>query len=53
MVRTKVRQPTRVEAQIVINHWLRQYNHTRRHQALKMRPPLPETLIRNGPELGG
>lgn len=28
-------------------------NHTRPHQALNMRPPVPETLIRNGPELGG
>ena len=25
--------------------WLRQYNHTRRHQALNMRPPVPETLL--------
>jgi len=23
------------------------------HQALNMRPTVPETLIRNGPELGG
>ena len=41
------------QAQIVINSWLRQYNHTRPHQALNMRPPVPETLRRNGPETGG
>ncbi|MCB4457332.1 integrase core domain-containing protein [Leisingera sp. McT4-56] len=37
------------QAQIVINCWLRQYNHTRPHQALNMRPPVPETLNQNGP----
>ena len=41
------------QAQIVINIWLRQYNHTRPHQALNMRPPVPETLLRNGPAVGG
>ncbi len=35
---------TTKQAQIVINHWLRQYNHTRTHQALNMPPPVPETL---------
>ncbi|QMU59821.1 MAG: transposase [Boseongicola sp.] len=44
---------TTKQAQIVINHWLRQYNRTRPHQALNMRPPVPETLIRNGTELVG
>ena len=44
---------TTKQAQVVINQWLRQYNHIRPHQALNMRPPVPETLIRNGPELGG
>ena len=44
---------TTKQAQIVINQWLRQYNHIRPHQALNMRPPVPETLIKNGPELGG
>ena len=44
---------TTKQAQIVINQWLRQYNHIRPHQALNMRPPVPETLIRNGTELGG
>ena len=48
---------TTEQAQIVINHWLRQYNHTRPHQALKMRPPVPETLIEkpqiSGPSTGG
>jgi len=41
------------QAQIVINQWLRQSNHIRPHQALNMRPPVPETLITNGIELGG
>ena len=44
---------TTKQAQIVINQWLRQYNHVRPHQALNMRPPVPETLITNGTELGG
>ncbi|MFA9475905.1 MAG: integrase core domain-containing protein [Filomicrobium sp.] len=37
------------QARVVINQWLRQYNHTRPHQALSMRPPVPETLRRSGP----
>jgi hypothetical protein len=32
-------------AQIVINQWLKQYNHIRPHHALAMRPPVPETLL--------
>ena len=32
------------QAQIVIGTWLKQYNHIRPHQALNMRPPVPETL---------
>lgn len=36
---------TTEQAQFVINHWLKQYNHTRPHQALNMRPPVPETLF--------
>jgi len=28
-------------------HW--HYNHIRTHQALNMRPPVPETLLKNGP----
>ncbi|WP_209509464.1 integrase core domain-containing protein [Ruegeria sp. HKCCE4150] len=44
---------TTKQAQIVINCWLRQYNHTRPHQALNMRPLIPETLVRNGTEHGG
>jgi transposase InsO family protein len=48
---------TTKQAQVVINHWLRQYNHTRPHQALNMRPPVPETLLDkppiSGPETGG
>ncbi|MEM8657875.1 MAG: integrase core domain-containing protein, partial [Pseudomonadota bacterium] len=35
---------TTKHAQIVINHWLTQYNHTRPHQALNMHPPAPETI---------
>ena len=35
---------TTKQAQIVINQWLRQYNHVRPHQALGMRPPMPETI---------
>jgi len=41
------------QAQIVINQWLRQYNHVRPHQALNMRPPVPETLYQTGTEIGG
>ena len=37
------------QARTVITRWLRQYNHIRPHQALNMRPPVPETLTRNGP----
>ncbi len=48
---------TTKQAQVVINHWLRQYNHTRPHQALKMRPPVPETLLEkhlfSEPDTGG
>ena len=44
---------TTKQAQAVINSWLKQYNHTRPHQALNMRPPVPETLRRNGPVIGG
>ena len=36
------------QAQIVINTWLEQYNQIRPHQALNMRPPAPETLLRSG-----
>ena len=32
------------QAQIVIDQWLKQYNHIRPHQALNMRPPVPETF---------
>ena len=44
---------TTKQAQIVINQWLRQYNDIRPNQALNMWPPAPETLVRNGTELGG
>ena len=37
------------QAQTVINTWLRQYNRVRPHQALGMRPPVPETLLQSGP----
>ena len=36
------------EAQIVIETWLKQYNHIRPHQALNMRSPVPETLTESG-----
>jgi transposase InsO family protein len=36
------------QAKTVIGKWLRQYNHIRPHQALKMRPPVPETLSKIG-----
>ena len=36
------------QAQVVINMWLKQYNHIRPHQALNMRPPIPETLNQTG-----
>ena len=32
------------QAQTVINRWLKQYNKIRPHQALRMRPPAPETI---------
>lgn len=32
------------QAQIVIEKWLKQYNHIRPHQSLGMRPPVPETI---------
>jgi len=36
------------QAQVVIETWLKQYNHIRPHQALNMRPPVPETLSESG-----
>ena len=36
------------QAQVVINTWLKQYNHIRPHQSLNMRPPVPETLQQSG-----
>jgi hypothetical protein len=36
------------QAQIVIETWMKQYNHIRPHQALNMRPPVPETLLQSG-----
>ena len=36
------------QARVVIETWLKQYNHIRPHQALNMRPPAPETLSGNG-----
>lgn len=48
---------TRTEhVQIAINHWLKQYNQTRPHQALDMRSPVSETILEkrrsSGPETG-
>ena len=36
------------QARTVISKWLKQYNQIRPHQALGMRPPVPETLSENG-----
>ena len=45
------------QAQVCINIWLKEYNHTRPHHALNMRPPVPETLIEkykiSGTDKGG
>jgi transposase InsO family protein len=35
------------QAQTVINQWLKQYNKIRPHQALRIRPPVPETILEN------
>ena len=40
---------TTKQAQIVINMWLKQYNHIRPHRSLNMRPPVPETASKSGP----
>ena len=40
------------QAQVVINTWLRQYNHVRPHHALGMRPPVPETILEK-PQISG
>ncbi|MBE1283500.1 MAG: transposase [Rhodobacteraceae bacterium] len=40
---------TTKQAQIVIKFWIKECNRTRPHQALGMRPPVPEILIRHGP----
>ena len=44
-------------AQTVINAWLKQYNCIRPHQALEMRPPVPETFLEtnkiNGTDIWG
>lgn len=39
---------TMEQAKIVINKWLKTYNTIRPHQALNMKPPVPETLSKNG-----
>ena len=43
---------TTKQAQTAINAWLKQYNHIRPHQALNMRPPVPETLLKMVHNLG-
>jgi putative transposase len=35
------------QAQTVINQWLKHYNKIRPHQALRIRPPVPETILEN------
>lgn len=44
---------TTKQAQTAINMWLKQYNHIRPHRSLNMRPPVPETASKSGPEIGG
>jgi transposase InsO family protein len=48
---------TTQQAQVVIDVWRRQYNRVRPHQSLRMRPPVPETLLekssQSGPTAGG
>ena len=39
---------TAVLVTIPTNAYLKQYNHIRPHQAMNMRPPVPETLLKNG-----
>ena len=41
------------QAQVAINKWLKEYNHIRPHQALNMKPPVPETVLHRGTERGG
>jgi hypothetical protein len=41
------------QAQTAINLWLKQYNHIRPHQALNMKPPVPDTLLKNSTYIGG
>ena len=36
---------TTKHAKLAINVWLKEYNHIRPHQALRMRPPAPETIL--------
>ena len=38
---------TTKQAQTAIDAWLKQYNHIRPHQALNIRPSVPEILLRN------
>ena len=44
---------TTKQAQIVTNKWIKQYNHVRPHRSLNMRPPVPETVSKSGPDIGG
>lgn len=41
---------TTEQAQIAIDSWLGPYNDQRPLQGLTLRPPVPETLARNGPD---
>lgn len=45
------------QAQVVIDSWLKQYNHVRPHHALGMRAPVPETILEkrrfSGPPAAG
>ena len=44
---------TKKQAQVVINHWIKQYKHIRPREAMNMRQAVPEAIIRNGKEHGG
>ena len=39
---------TTKQAQKAIKVWLKQYNNIRPHQAMNMKPPVQETLLKNG-----
>lgn len=44
---------TTQQTQTTINQWLKQYNHIRPHQALGMKPPIPETTTLKLAQING